>query len=409
MHRAAGLTLTILLAIAPIASASAQDWTVIPLGTTANLRDLAPTFLGVWVVGDDGFAARSASVANLAAWSTQDVLTSADLLSAIEISAGQLWITGEGGVVRLVYGNPYTIYLDRSVSDSSQDFVAMTRNSGRLVALGNAGGCYRSDTGGLSWYALPTGTSAALHRGLGFVDGPAHAVGDGGTILELDNSVWSSLDTGITADLFGSATVNGLITAVGAGGMILQGNVQGTAWTVRSTPTMATLRDIDVSGIVTLAVGDGGTILKSTDGGATWCALASGTTADLFACSVISNTEYLVAGAGGVLLRTTTGGGECTVAAVGPEGPQGRSLSRPYPNPLHDRGQVRFQAPRDGNYQLQIYDVRGRRVAEVFTGALAAGQERTVGLVVADLPAGVYYLRLVSGAGTSTQRFTVVR
>ena len=217
------------------------------------------------------------------------------------------------------------------------------------------------------------------------------------------------LDTGITADLFGSATVNGLITAVGAGGMVLQRNVQGTAWTVRSTPTTATLRDIDVSGIVTLAVGDGGTILKSTDGGATWCALASGTTADLFACSVISNTEYLVAGAGGVLLRTTTGGGECTVAAVGPEGPQGRSLSRPYPNPLHDRGQVRFQAPRDGNYQLQIYDVRGRRVAEVFTGALAAGQERTVGLEVADLPAGVYYLRLVSGAGTSTQRFTVVR
>lgn len=54
MHRAAGLTLTILLAIAPIAPASAQDWTVIPLGTTANLRDLAPTSQGVWVVGDDG-------------------------------------------------------------------------------------------------------------------------------------------------------------------------------------------------------------------------------------------------------------------------------------------------------------------------------------------------------------------
>ena len=409
MHRAAGLMPTILLVIALVAPASAQDWTAIPLGTTATLRDLAPTFLGVWVVGDGGFAARSASADNRAAWSTQDVLTSADLASAIEISAGQLWITGDGGVVRLVYGNPYTIYLDRNVPDSSQDYVAMTRDSGRLVALGSAGGCYRSDTGGLSWYPLPTGTSAALHRGLGFVAGPAHAVGDGGTILALDNSLWSTLDTGITADLFGSATVNGLITAVGAGGMVLQRNVQGTAWSVRSTPTTATLRDIDVSGSVTLVVGDGGTILKSTDGGATWCALASGTTADLFACAVISNTEYLVAGAGGVLLRTTTGGGECAVAAVGPAGPGGGSMSRPYPNPLHDRGQVRFQAPRDGNYRLQIHDLRGRRVAEVFTGSLAAGQERTVGLEVAELPAGVYYLRLISASGTSTQRFTVVR
>ncbi len=38
MHRAAGLMLTFLLMIAAITPALAQDWTVIPMGTTATLR-----------------------------------------------------------------------------------------------------------------------------------------------------------------------------------------------------------------------------------------------------------------------------------------------------------------------------------------------------------------------------------
>jgi hypothetical protein len=85
----------------------------------------------------------------------------------------------------------------------------------------------------------------------------------------------------------------------------------------------------------------------------------------------------------------------------------------PAPNP--SRGAVRFAiaASRAQAIGVTVYDVAGRRVAEVYRGEMEAG-ERTFawdGLTRAGAPAGagLYLVRLEADGVTQTRRFCVVR
>lgn len=80
-----------------------------------------------------------------------------------------------------------------------------------------------------------------------------------------------------------------------------------------------------------------------------------------------------------------------------------------YPNPARSRATVRFAIP-DGSAQevtLRLYDVLGRQVRTVRTGAEAGRHELT--LDTNRLPNGTYFLRLTAGGTVRTQQVTVVR
>ena len=96
-----------------------------------------------------------------------------------------------------------------------------------------------------------------------------------------------------------------------------------------------------------------------------------------------------------------------------PPGPGGLRLYRPRPNPFNPRTAVSFELPRTGPVSLVAYDPRGRRVARIVDGVLAAGRHRVVwsgrdsaGRSVAS---GVYFLRLEAGGERRTVRATLVR
>lgn len=70
---------------------------------------------------------------------------------------------------------------------------------------------------------------------------------------------------------------------------------------------------------------------------------------------------------------------------------------------------MRFAIP-DGSAQevtLRLYDVLGRQVRTVRTGAEAGRHELT--LDTNRLPNGTYFLRLTAGGTVRTQQVTVVR
>jgi hypothetical protein len=83
-----------------------------------------------------------------------------------------------------------------------------------------------------------------------------------------------------------------------------------------------------------------------------------------------------------------------------------------YPNPFHARTTLRLRAASDGQVQLSVHDLTGRRV-KTLTGTVDAAGESTFhwyGLDQAGcrLPAGVYLVRLVTEGGILTHRITLI-
>lgn len=87
----------------------------------------------------------------------------------------------------------------------------------------------------------------------------------------------------------------------------------------------------------------------------------------------------------------------------------GLLLHRPYPSPAESRVTLSWAMPSAAPARLMIFDARGRLWSAWASEALSAGEQR----VVWDLrdargvraPAGVYYIRLESGAERRVRRF----
>ena len=69
---------------------------------------------------------------------------------------------------------------------------------------------------------------------------------------------------------------------------------------------------------------------------------------------------------------------------------------------------MRFSLDRAQRVQIALYDVVGRRVAVVAEGTFGAG-DATASVATADLPAGVYVLRLQGEDAAATRTVTVIR
>ncbi len=78
------------------------------------------------------------------------------------------------------------------------------------------------------------------------------------------------------------------------------------------------------------------------------------------------------------------------------------------PNPFAERAEVAFALDTPGEVSLVVYDVRGRAVAGLASGAFGAGAH-AVALEAGTWPSGVYVWRLVAGGRVETGRVTVVR
>ncbi len=79
-----------------------------------------------------------------------------------------------------------------------------------------------------------------------------------------------------------------------------------------------------------------------------------------------------------------------------------------YPNPAHGKVSVAYTLVEPGEASVSVYDVLGRRVADVATGHQPAGAHR-VGVDVSRLSAGAYVVRLASGGAVVARRLTVAR
>jgi hypothetical protein len=102
------------------------------------------------------------------------------------------------------------------------------------------------------------------------------------------------------------------------------------------------------------------------------------------------------------------------VRAQLPAGTKGAfALAQSYPNPARDSATITFSLAEAGEAELAVYDLSGRRVATLASGASGAGERDVVWNLTDDggaaVPPGVYIYRLQGPGGTAARRLVVAR
>ena len=88
--------------------------------------------------------------------------------------------------------------------------------------------------------------------------------------------------------------------------------------------------------------------------------------------------------------------------------PQHSSIERIYPNPFNPSTTIRWYLAKSEQVQLSVYDVLGREVAVLLSGAQAHGEGQTQ-FDASGLASGVYTVRLKTPSSSDTHRMMLVR
>ncbi len=109
-----------------------------------------------------------------------------------------------------------------------------------------------------------------------------------------------------------------------------------------------------------------------------------------------------------VLAEDTASETSAAEAASSEALPTEASLSDVYPNPFSRETTVAFALPEAGRVTLAVYDVLGREVVRLVDDERRAGRYEVV-LDGADLPSGVYLVRMTASGFAATRRVTLLR
>jgi photosystem II stability/assembly factor-like uncharacterized protein len=253
------------------------------------------------------------------AWSNGKVLPQAAIFQPAHRSFGNLRLDYDSNFMRSEdvgqwgYVKPGTTWgFGTTPATATLTGVRFT-GAGVGVAVGEGGTLIRTTNGGAGWDPVSSPTSASL-AGVAFAsDSAGVAVGASGTLLRTGDAgaSWSPVDAGTSAGLSAVEFApggSGLGVAVGDGGTVVRTTDSGS-WSLRSTPTSATLRGVTFFDAEDgWAVGDGGTVLRTTDGGESWSGHWASTSARLNAVRFVSGSTGWAVGDGGTILRTVDGG-----------------------------------------------------------------------------------------------------
>jgi len=88
------------------------------------------------------------------------------------------------------------------------------------------------------------------------------------------------------------------------------------------------------------------------------------------------------------------------VGEADPSIPTELAISKIYPNPFNNRATISFDLPAAGRVSLEVFDLSGKRIAEVGTGHYPAGSH-CVTWEATGQPAGVYLLKLSDGSAVA--------
>jgi hypothetical protein len=101
-------------------------------------------------------------------------------------------------------------------------------------------------------------------------------------------------------------------------------------------------------------------------------------------------------------------GGLVTADEPAPDLPTAFAVHQNYPNPFNPTTTVTYDLPEPSEMALSVFDVLGRRVRLLASGAHPAGTHQ-VRFDASGLPSGIYFYTLKAGRYTETRRMVLLR
>ena len=100
--------------------------------------------------------------------------------------------------------------------------------------------------------------------------------------------------------------------------------------------------------------------------------------------------------------------GSTAVTVSKPSKPDVFALEQNFPNPFNPSTTIQFCVPRAGRVLVEVFDVRGTRVAKLVDGAVLSGDHAIV-WNASPVPSGTYFLRLVYDGFSLARKLLLIR
>jgi hypothetical protein len=193
-------------------------------------------------------------------------------------------------------------------------------------------------------------------------------------------------------------------TVFGAVSDIYRSTDRGMSWRIVYEQSALTSMVIATEEDVLYAATDEG-IARSTDNGESWLPMRDGM--DDPGTTVVAsgpNGEIYAGTFGGTIYRLVTGSSDVDEPGTG----AARLSLASTPNPFRGTSRITLSIPSTERARLDLLDARGTIVLTLFDEVRPAGAS-TATLDGAELPSGLYFLRLRCGPLTRTERIVLQR
>jgi hypothetical protein len=143
---------------------------------------------------------------------------------------------------------------------------------------------------------------------------------------------------------------------------------------------------------------------NQTDGTFLWTAPVAGTGTVKLYFNGMQGSSISGANTSIVLTATeqTTGMGEEIQA------PNRFYIISNYPNPFNASTRINFTTAVAENVQIEIYDINGRKIANIFDNYIDAGDHSIIWDAAAN-PSGIYFCRMITSTNTLTRRIALLK
>jgi photosystem II stability/assembly factor-like uncharacterized protein len=157
-----------------------------------------------------------------------------------------------------------------------------------------------------------------------------------------------------------------------------------------------------------------GSVWRTGDGGSTWTSenlMDGGIPRGI---AMYDANRGIIASSNGVLITTSGGGNPAFIVSVDDDYRENSSivntitLDQNYPNPFNPSTTIRFSIPEQANVSLIVYDILGRKIAELIDEQLQAGEYSQL-FNAAGLASGIYLYQLRAGEYVQTKRLILLK
>jgi photosystem II stability/assembly factor-like uncharacterized protein len=330
--------------------------------------------------------------------------------SIIHSSNGVLY-AGSNGMGIYVSGDNGASWIERNngLTDLHIRGLAIHPN-GNLFAATASGGIFASTDNGYTWtYSYDSALNQKMLTILIKQDGTIFASTQGP-----GPGLYRSTNSGITWTLSSSAEdlTNSYSLTENSSGHVFAGSLYGGMYV--STDNGSTWTKSSTNGCKAAVIFSNGNIIsawdniyKSTDNGATWSDL--GKIRDY----LVTNCLAVVNPSNDVLMGTEKNGIYKTTSNISAcenytQIPNSYTFMQNYPNPFNPTTTIKYEVKQSGYITIRVFDSIGREIALLVNEDKSPGTYQ-VNFNAINLPSGVYFYRLTSGAYSETKKLVLLK